>query len=100
MTNPLKLLFLGVVKVYRYGISPVLPPSCRYTPTCSEYMEEAIQKHGALRGGWLGIKRISRCTRGTTADMTRCRNVLIRIVGMTTSTDRRGPCELVQRRPA
>lgn len=61
MINPLKLLFLGLVKVYRYGISPVLPPSCRYTPTCSEYMEEAIAKHGALRGGWLGIKRVSRC---------------------------------------
>ncbi|MCP5136465.1 MAG: membrane protein insertion efficiency factor YidD [Gammaproteobacteria bacterium] len=61
MVNPIKLLFLGLVKVYRYGISPVLPPSCRYTPSCSEYMEEAIQKHGAIRGGWLGIKRVSRC---------------------------------------
>ncbi|MCR9084273.1 MAG: membrane protein insertion efficiency factor YidD, partial [Cyclobacteriaceae bacterium] len=49
------------VLVYQYTISPLFPSSCRYTPTCSQYTKEAILKHGPLKGGWLGIKRISRC---------------------------------------
>ncbi|MDR1119610.1 MAG: membrane protein insertion efficiency factor YidD [Dysgonamonadaceae bacterium] len=46
---------------YKYCISPIKPPTCRFTPTCSEYAVEAIQKYGALKGGWLMVKRIVRC---------------------------------------
>ncbi len=49
------------VKLYQWILSPLLPNSCRYTPSCSVYMVEAIKKHGPLKGGWLGLKRISRC---------------------------------------
>jgi len=52
---------LLLVKGYRYGISPLLPPCCRYVPTCSEYAIEAIARYGALRGGWLSLSRILRC---------------------------------------
>lgn len=53
------LLFL--VKIYQYLISPMLGPSCRYTPTCSEYSQEALKKYGAFKGTWLSLKRIGRC---------------------------------------
>ena len=53
------LIFL--VGVYKRFISPVLPPSCIYTPTCSEYAMEALRRHGVLRGGWLALARIARC---------------------------------------
>lgn len=53
------LIFL--VRVYKRFISPVLPPSCIYTPTCSEYAMEALRRHGVLRGGWLALARIARC---------------------------------------
>lgn len=49
------------VVFYRRCISPMLPPSCRFTPTCSEYALEALRKHGAIKGLWLTVKRISRC---------------------------------------
>ena len=49
------------VHFYRYAISPLLPPSCRYTPTCSQYAIEALRLHGPLRGSWLAIRRILRC---------------------------------------
>ncbi len=52
---------LGLVYFYRYAISPLTPPSCRFTPTCSEYALEALTKYGLLKGGWLSIKRILRC---------------------------------------
>ncbi len=55
-----KLLIL-LIKFYRYGISPLIPPRCRYTPTCSQYALQAVQKYGALKGGWLAAKRIGRC---------------------------------------
>ncbi|MCI5191553.1 MAG: membrane protein insertion efficiency factor YidD [Candidatus Electrothrix sp. AU1_5] len=54
-------LLLMLVKGYRYGISPLFPPCCRYVPTCSEYAVEAIARYGALRGGWLAFCRILRC---------------------------------------
>ncbi|MBP6731187.1 MAG: membrane protein insertion efficiency factor YidD, partial [Chitinophagales bacterium] len=54
-------LFLGIIKAYRTLISPLLAPSCRYLPTCSEYGLQAITKYGPFKGGWLTIKRISRC---------------------------------------
>ena len=49
------------IKFYKYAVSPMLPPSCRYTPTCSQYALEALKKYGALKGTWLTIKRIARC---------------------------------------
>lgn len=54
-------LMLLLIRFYQYGISPLLPPRCRYTPTCSQYAVQAIRKHGALKGGWLTAKRIARC---------------------------------------
>lgn len=54
-------LLIVLVRFYKGAISPMLPPSCRYTPTCSEYALEALRKHGPLRGSWLAIKRICRC---------------------------------------
>lgn len=57
----LKKVFIGLVQFYQYAISPYLPNACRYTPTCSQYSIEAIQKYGVIKGTWLGIKRISRC---------------------------------------
>ena len=53
--------FLVPVYFYRYCISPFTPPSCRYTPTCSRHMIEAVMKYGIFKGGWLGVKRILRC---------------------------------------
>ena len=49
------------IKIYQNGISPFLPPSCRYTPTCSQYCLEALRKHGLFKGGYLGIKRLLSC---------------------------------------
>ena len=54
-------LMLGLIQFYRYAISPLIPPRCRYTPTCSQYALEAIQKYGAVKGGWLAAKRNARC---------------------------------------
>ncbi|WP_089686530.1 membrane protein insertion efficiency factor YidD [Catalinimonas alkaloidigena] len=53
--------FVFLVRFYQLAISPLFPPSCRYTPTCSQYMLEAIRLHGPFRGGWMGLKRMSRC---------------------------------------
>lgn len=49
------------IRGYQVAISPMLPPACRYYPTCSQYAIEAIEKYGALRGGWLAARRIGRC---------------------------------------
>ena len=57
----MKRLLIWLIRGYKRFISPLLPPSCRYVPTCSEYAMEAIEKYGALKGGWLAIKRILRC---------------------------------------
>lgn len=54
-------LLLGIVHFYRYAISPLLGPRCRFYPTCSQYALDAIRIHGGIKGGWLTIKRISRC---------------------------------------
>lgn len=52
---------LALIAFYRTCISPLLPPACRYTPTCSQYAQEAIKKYGPFKGGWLALKRILRC---------------------------------------
>lgn len=54
-------VFILLIKFYRVAISPLFPPACRYTPTCSAYGLEAIQKYGPFKGGWLAIKRIASC---------------------------------------
>lgn len=56
-----KYIVLGLIHFYRGAISPALPPSCRYVPTCSEYAIIAIQRYGALKGTFMAIKRIGRC---------------------------------------
>jgi len=50
-----------LLRVYQYALSPLLGRNCRFYPSCSEYTVEAVQKYGALRGGWLGLKRVCRC---------------------------------------
>ena len=52
---------LGLIGFYRRRISPLLPPACRYEPSCSAYGEEAIRKYGFRRGGWLTLRRLGRC---------------------------------------
>ena len=54
-------IFLALIAFYRTCISPLTPPACRYTPTCSQYAKEAIIKYGPFKGGWLALKRILRC---------------------------------------
>ena len=61
MKNPIKALFILLIRVYQRLISPLLPPSCRFTPSCSHYGIEALQKHGLIRGSYLTINRILRC---------------------------------------
>jgi putative membrane protein insertion efficiency factor len=56
----MKQIMLFLIKIYQ-SISKHTPPVCRFTPTCSEYTRQAIEKYGALKGMWLGIKRISKC---------------------------------------
>ncbi len=53
--------FIIVIKIYQILISPLFPSSCRFVPTCSQYSLEALRKYGLFKGGWLGIKRISKC---------------------------------------
>jgi putative membrane protein insertion efficiency factor len=57
----LKSLALMSIRFYQRGISPFWPGTCRYHPTCSSYAQEAIERHGLLRGSWLALRRISRC---------------------------------------
>ncbi|MCG2709210.1 MAG: membrane protein insertion efficiency factor YidD [Thermodesulfovibrionales bacterium] len=57
----IKNILLGAIKLYKYAISPLLPDSCRFVPTCSEYSAEAIERYGAVKGSYLSLKRILRC---------------------------------------
>ena len=57
----MKRLLVALLRTYQYAISPFLGRRCRYYPSCSEYAVEAVEKHGAIKGGWLGAKRLCRC---------------------------------------
>ncbi|MFZ0391568.1 MAG: membrane protein insertion efficiency factor YidD [Calditrichia bacterium] len=57
----MKYLVIFLIKFYQRLISPLFPPSCRFYPTCSEYSTEAVGRFGTLKGGWLSLKRISKC---------------------------------------
>jgi putative membrane protein insertion efficiency factor len=57
----MKRLLLGLVRFYQYLISPLLGPRCRFHPSCSHYAVEALERHGALRGSWLALRRLLRC---------------------------------------
>lgn len=61
MKRLLSELLILPIRLYRACISPLLPPSCRFTPTCSQYAIEALRRHGPLRGSLLAIRRILRC---------------------------------------
>lgn len=57
----MQAVITALLRGYKLFVSPLLPSACRYYPTCSEYMREAVAKHGAVKGVWLGLKRIGRC---------------------------------------
>ena len=57
----MKWAALGLIRGYQRTISRLLPSSCRFYPSCSEYTHQAIERHGLVRGGWLGVKRLARC---------------------------------------
>lgn len=61
MGKVLSAIFIFLIKVYQYTLSPLLGSNCRYSPTCSSYTIQAIQEWGPLKGSWLGLKRIGRC---------------------------------------
>lgn len=57
----MRFLLVGVVRGYQLFLGPLLPAACRYYPSCSTYAIEALERHGAWRGGWLALKRLGRC---------------------------------------
>ena len=57
----MRVILTILIRIYQWTISPMLGPACRFYPTCSHYTLEAIERHGALRGTWMGIRRIGRC---------------------------------------
>ncbi|PYP84213.1 MAG: membrane protein insertion efficiency factor YidD [Blastocatellia bacterium AA13] len=57
----MKAILILLIRCYRTAISPLLPPACRFTPSCSEYAMESIQKYGAARGAYLAVRRLLRC---------------------------------------
>ena len=57
----MKALLLALIRFYRLYISPCTPPCCRFIPTCSEYALQAVEKYGAWKGGWLALRRLSKC---------------------------------------
>jgi putative membrane protein insertion efficiency factor len=60
-TTALRRLAVFFIRFYQWFVSPLLPRSCRFEPSCSEYAAEAMTRHGLLRGGWLTLRRVSRC---------------------------------------
>jgi uncharacterized protein len=61
MRNIAKFAVLQLLRGYKWAISPMFPPACRYVPTCSEYAMEAVDRYGVLRGGWMALVRLLRC---------------------------------------
>jgi len=61
MSHFAKFVTLQLLRAYKWAISPLLPPACRYVPTCSEYAMEAVERYGAMRGGWMALVRILHC---------------------------------------
>ncbi|MES2592253.1 MAG: membrane protein insertion efficiency factor YidD [Bacteroidota bacterium] len=61
MITFIRNLFIGLIKIYQYSLSPLLGVSCRYEPSCSQYGIEALKKHGTIKGGYLTLKRILSC---------------------------------------
>lgn len=57
----MRILLVILIRAYQIALSPLFPPACRHYPSCSQYAVEAVAKHGAVRGGWLAIKRVGRC---------------------------------------
>jgi len=57
----MRKLIGGVLRLYKVAVSPFLPSACRYYPSCSEYIRQAVEKYGVARGVWMGVKRLSRC---------------------------------------
>ena len=59
--NPMQHRLIGLIRIYQVALSPFVGNQCRFTPTCSQYAREAVERHGAMRGAWMAIKRVSRC---------------------------------------
>ena len=59
--NPIAISIIWGIKLYRYSLSAILPPSCRFHPSCSEYAMDAIVKHGVLKGLWCTLRRVTKC---------------------------------------
>ena len=57
----MRFLLIGLVRIYQYALSPFLGRSCRFVPSCSEYMIESLRRHGVVKGLWLGTRRVCRC---------------------------------------
>jgi uncharacterized protein len=57
----MKTILLALIRAYQYALRPMLGSNCRFYPSCSDYAREAIEKHGALRGLWLAVRRVARC---------------------------------------
>ncbi len=61
LANPIRWAMMGLIRLYQWTLSPIMPNVCRFQPTCSRYFFEALQKRGLLRGTWLGVRRLLRC---------------------------------------
>ena len=57
----MQIIVIAVLRGYKLVVSPLLPSACRFYPTCSEFMAEAVRKHGVMKGVWMGLKRLGRC---------------------------------------
>jgi putative membrane protein insertion efficiency factor len=57
----MRKLIVAILRFYKWAVSPLLPSACRYYPSCSDYMRQAVEKYGPVRGVWMGIKRVARC---------------------------------------
>ncbi len=61
LLTPLTLILIALIRLYQLLISPGLPASCRFSPSCSQYTLDAVRRYGALKGAWLGVRRLVRC---------------------------------------